>query len=142
MRFGQLQEGAVYRTPIVSVSLDDIVAFAAQWDPQYLHVDPDKAAKGPFHGIIASGMHTVALVMRLWVGQDVWGDDVLAGLRLSAEFVKPLFPDDQLRAEIRVMRLRPHPRRADRGYCDIRIDAFTEQNGAVLKLDVTTLIRR
>lgn len=142
MRFDQLQEGAVYRTPTISVTLNDMVAFATEWDPQYLHIDADKASQGPFQGIIASGMHTVALVMRLWVAQDIWGDDVLAGVQLNAQFVKPLYPDDQLRTEIRVMHLRPHPRRPERGYCDIRIDAFTERNCAVLQLNVTTLIRR
>lgn len=141
MRFDQLQEDAVYRTPVVFVSHDDIVRFATEWDPQYLHLDNAKALVGPFSGIIASGMHTTALGMRSWIAEGIWGDDVLAGVRMHLRFLRPVYPNDRLWTETRIMRLRPH-RIPDRGYCDIRIHVFTERSGPVLQMDVTTLVRR
>ena len=44
-----------------------IIAFAKEFDPQPFHVDPVAAAAGPYGGLIASGWHTAALVMRLLV---------------------------------------------------------------------------
>lgn len=46
---------------------DEIVRFATLYDPQYLHVDPEAAAKGPFGGLIASGWHTVSVGHRKMV---------------------------------------------------------------------------
>ena len=46
----------------------EIVEFARRYDPQQFHVDPDwAAAHGPFGGLIASGWHTAAIMMRLLV---------------------------------------------------------------------------
>ena len=53
---------------------DEIVEFASQWDPQPIHVDPEAAAESVHGGIIASGLHTVAIAMRLWVLE--WLQDV------------------------------------------------------------------
>ena len=43
------------------VTEPEIIEFARQWDPQGFHVDPDVAAAGYFGGIIASGIHTMAI---------------------------------------------------------------------------------
>jgi acyl dehydratase len=53
---------------------EEIIDFAEQWDPQPIHVDPEAAAESVHGGIIASGLHTVAIAMRLWVLE--WLEDV------------------------------------------------------------------
>ncbi|MET3708695.1 MaoC/PaaZ C-terminal domain-containing protein [Arthrobacter sp. UYEF6] len=45
----------------------EIVDFADRFDPQGLHTDTAAAARGPFGGLIASGWHTMALMMRILV---------------------------------------------------------------------------
>lgn len=40
-------------------------------DPQPIHTDPVLAERGPFGGLIASGWHTAALAMRLFVDHYV-----------------------------------------------------------------------
>ena len=47
------------------VEEDDVVDFGRRFDPQPFHVDAEAAAAGPFGGLIASGWHTCALMMRL-----------------------------------------------------------------------------
>ncbi|WP_231502738.1 MaoC/PaaZ C-terminal domain-containing protein [Blastococcus sp. URHD0036] len=49
----------------VSLTEDDVVDFGRRFDPQPFHVDAEAAAAGPFGGLIASGWHTCALMMRL-----------------------------------------------------------------------------
>lgn len=53
---------------------DEIIEFAEQWDPQPIHIDPEAAADSVHGGIIASGLHTVAIAMRVWVLE--WLQDV------------------------------------------------------------------
>ena len=59
--------GSVYEFGHVSLSEDEIVTFAQTYDPQRIHTDPAWAATGPFGGLIASGMQTMAATMRLYV---------------------------------------------------------------------------
>ena len=46
-----------------SISKQEIIDFAIQHDPQYFHVDEDKARTSQFNGLIASGWQTCCIVM-------------------------------------------------------------------------------
>src|SRR5690348_16702701 len=59
--------GATYEFGSVSLDQASIITFAKEFDPQPFHVDPVAAAAGPYGGLIASGWHTAAVVMRLLV---------------------------------------------------------------------------
>lgn len=92
-----LRIGHVYRLGSHSVGEDDVVDFARQWDPQSFHVDAEAAAAGTFGGLIASGIHTLAIFQRLAV-QGAFADwQVIAGRRLlDVEFRRPVRPGDIL----------------------------------------------
>jgi acyl dehydratase len=57
--------GQVYRSGRLRIDKDQIIAFAAQFDPQSYHLDEAAARKSVFGGLAASGWHTAALTMRL-----------------------------------------------------------------------------
>lgn len=65
--FEDFRAGQVFDTPDRPVSGEEIVAFAQAFDPQHFHTDPASAAGSVFGGHVASGWHTAALTMRLWV---------------------------------------------------------------------------
>src|SRR5438128_10977084 len=65
--FEDFHAGQVIGVGTVAVSEEDIIAFARQYDPQPMHVDPAAAANTIYGGLIASGWHTVSLVMRMLV---------------------------------------------------------------------------
>ena len=56
-----------------AVTEEEIVAFAREYDPQPFHLDPEAAAASPFGGLIASGWHTAAIYMGLYV-RNAMGD--------------------------------------------------------------------
>ncbi len=57
--------GAIFEYGEIRVDEPDIIDFARRFDPQDMHVDPDAARRGRFGGLIASGWHTGAIMMRL-----------------------------------------------------------------------------
>ena len=57
--------GAVLTGGVIAVTESEIIDFARRYDPQPMHTDPDFAARGRFGGLIASGWHTGAMMMRL-----------------------------------------------------------------------------
>ena len=80
-----------------TVTKEEIVAFATEYDPQSFHIDEDAAKKSIFGGLIASGWHTGAMVMRLMVDNFVSnvasvGSPGFDDLR----WLKPVRPGDTL----------------------------------------------
>ena len=50
-----------------AITEEEIVRFAREFDPQAFHTDPEAARETPFGGLIASGWHTAALYMGMFV---------------------------------------------------------------------------
>ncbi|TQF65820.1 dehydratase [Rhodococcus spelaei] len=80
-----------------TVSESELVDFATEWDPQDFHTDLAAAEQGYFGGLIASGMHTLAVFQRLSVlgAYRHWGVIGGRGLR-DVRFLRPVRPGDVL----------------------------------------------
>ena len=65
--FDDLKVGMRFKSEATTVSKDDILRFAAEFDPQPFHLDEVAAEKTIFNGLAASGWHTAAIAMRLAV---------------------------------------------------------------------------
>lgn len=50
-----------------TVTEEEIIDFARQFDPQPFHVDQEAAGRSIYGGVIASGWHTCAMMMRMVV---------------------------------------------------------------------------
>lgn len=87
---------------------DGIVAFAEQFDPQPMHVDPDAAAETVHGGLIASGLHTVGVATRLMVEGFLDRAANLGGLGIDdLRFHEAVRPGDVLSARHEVTAKRP-----------------------------------
>jgi acyl dehydratase len=85
------------------VGQQEMIDFALQWDPQGFHTDQDVASTGSFGGVIASGIHTLAILHRMSVlaVQRHWA--VVAGVELrSVRFLAPVRPGANLRGTLRI----------------------------------------
>jgi acyl dehydratase len=65
--FEDLTPGRQFDLGVVEIDLDEMIAFAKRFDPQWYHVDAAAAASSEFGGLIASGFYTVSLFMRAYV---------------------------------------------------------------------------
>ena len=63
--FDDLKLGMRFKSEGMTVSKDDIIRFAAEYDPQPFHLDEEAAKKTILGGLAASGWHTAAIAMRL-----------------------------------------------------------------------------
>jgi len=95
-------------------SVPDIQRFAACFDPQPFHLDPEKARQGPFGGLVASGWQTACEWMRLMV-EDRHGDPALPetgpspGVR-DLKWLKPVYAGDTISFATTVVDKRPTKR--------------------------------
>lgn len=95
-----LEAGTTVDLGITSVTQADIIKFATEFDPLPMHIDPDSAEARAFGGVIASGIHTIALFARQ---QVPWLKcvDVVAGLGIDRlRFPTPLRPDRPIQVSI------------------------------------------
>ena len=81
-----------------TVTEEEILAFAKKYDPQPFHLDREAAKRSIFGGLIASGWHSCAIMMRLSV--EHMRTEQLAGVGSpgidSCRWLKPVRPGDTL----------------------------------------------
>jgi acyl dehydratase len=115
-----------------TLSEEEIVSFARQYDPQPFHVDPDAAAKSIYGGLIASGWQTVLLMMRTMV-DNFLNDSSSQGSPGVDEvrWLRPVRPGDKLNFSSTVLTVKPSNSKPDRGIVQSEWSA-TNQNGEVV----------
>ena len=141
--FEDYQPGAVYEYGYASVTEAEILAFARQFDPQPIHVDPAFAAAGPFGGLIASGWHTAGLMMRLLADNFLSKVASLASPGVDElRWATPLRPGDRLRLRTEIVEARVSRTKPDRGLVRTRAALLNDAGGQVLSLVAMNLIGR
>jgi acyl dehydratase len=141
--FEDYEAGRVYEFGSITVTEEDIIAFAQQFDPQDFHIDPAKAAIGPYKGIIASGWHTTSVAMRLYV--DCYLSHVASLGSPGVDEIRwpnPLRPGDTLRIRVTISEARPSRSKADRGIVRAHVEAINQKDEIVLSMTVVSLLGR
>jgi acyl dehydratase len=127
-----IQVGQKLQVAPVAVTEEDVLEFANRYDPQPMHNDPVAAALGPFGGLIASGWHTAALVMRMIVDAQPLGDNPILGLGVDGiQWPLPVRPGDVLQLEIEVMAITPSRSHPQYGVVKLR-STLRNQHGEVV----------
>ncbi len=126
----------------IRVTEDDVVDFGHRFDPQPFHVDAEAAAAGPFGGLIASGWHTCALMMRLYADEYLspvssLGSPGIDELRWRA----PVRPGDELTLRTAVEDARVSRSKPDRGLLRTRIELVGGDGTVVLSMVAMNLVR-
>jgi acyl dehydratase len=140
--FDDYLPGASYDCGSVSVSEAEIISFATQFDPQPFHVDPAAAARGPFGGLIASGWHTAALVMRQIVDHYLSAEASLGSPGLDElRWPEPFRPGDTLRVRVTAVEARRSASKPDRGILRSLIEAVNQDGRTVMRATATNFLR-
>ncbi len=117
--------------------------YAAEYDPQPIHLDPVAAAAGMFGGIVASGWHTLSATMRLVVRANVFDGAPVVGVGVDrVRYLVPVRAGDSLRARVEVVEARPSGTRPDRGYLVLGVTTLRQDGVAVISQEWTVLVPR
>lgn len=99
-----------------TVTRDEIVAFAREFDPQSFHLDEAAAARSIFGGLVASGWHTASIYMRLLVDGLLCDSASLGSPGIDElRWLRPVRPGDTLDAHATIREVRPSRSKPDRG---------------------------
>lgn len=125
------------------VTEGDVLRFAREFDPQGIHVDPERAAAGPFSGLIASGWHTTAIMMRITATWFLNDTASLASPGVDElRWTRPVRPGDTLSARYEVLERRASRSKPDRGIVRTRVTVLNGRDETVLTLVMMNMLRR
>jgi acyl dehydratase len=127
----------------VLVDEAELVDFGRRFDPQPFHVDRDAAAAGPYGGLIASGWHTCALMMRLFAQEYLSPVSSLGSPGVDElRWIRPVRPGDALSLHTTVEEARLSRSKPDRGLVRTRVELVDPAGEIVLRLLAMNLILR
>lgn len=122
----------------VTVTAEDIIAFAAQFDPQDFHTNPEKAKDTVFGEHVASGWHTAALTMKMLVAAiPPMAGGMIGRTVESMTWPRPVRPGDTLTYEGEILDMRP-TRNPARGLMRVK-NTTLNQNGEIV-MEMTCLV--
>jgi acyl dehydratase len=126
-----------------AVTEANVLRFAREFDPQRIHTDPDAAASGPFGGLIASGWHTGALMMRVFATSYLNDAASLASPGVDElRWTRPVRPGDVLSVQLTVLDARASRSKPDRGIVRTNIEVFNQVDEPVMTMVATNMLRR
>lgn len=120
-----------------------IIEFARQWDPQSFHIDSEFAKTSTYGGLIASGLHTMCVTLRLWLEQGIFRASSLGSPGIGeVQFPRPVRPGDTLRVVTDIVELRLSSSKPDRGIARIRQVTINQRDQQVMEQETVVFLKR
>lgn len=136
------EEGATYRFGAETVSADEIVSFGRSFDMLPFHVDEAAAQKSIFGGLVASGWHSTALMMRMLVLHFFSHKGALGSPGVDTlRWQEPLRPGDRVSMVLTVKSVRPSSSKPDRGTVTLGAEMQNQDGKRVLTADLLAIYR-
>ena len=130
--FDDIKAGDRFKSEPLSVTEKELIEFAHKFDPQMFHLSRRRAERSIFKGLIASGWHTAAMSMRLFVQTLNFAEGAI-GLGVDElRWPNAVRPGDKLTVETEILELRPSRSRPGHGIIRLR-NVTTNQRGEVVQ---------
>jgi acyl dehydratase len=125
------------------VTREEIVAFAAEFDPQPMHLDELAARATPLGGLVASGWHSCCILMRM-LTDGLLNDASFLGAPGVEEvkWLAPLRPGERIALRATVLETRPSGSRPDMGFVKLRLELVDATGKPVMALVVSPMFGR
>ena len=133
--------GAVYEYGRIPVTEAEIIDFARRFDPQNIHVDRERAVRGPFGGLIASGWHTAGMMMRLIVDNFLPKNASLGSPGIDElRWLRPVRPGDVLSVRLSILEATRSRSKPDRGVVRTLCEVLNDDQQVVMSLKAMNII--
>jgi acyl dehydratase len=126
------------------VTREEVLDFARKYDPQPFHLSDEAAATTHFGRLAASGWHTCAMTMSMFVAEMAVQPQASLGAAGVDElrWLKPVYPGDTLRCETEILEVKPSRSRADMGSLKSQMTTYNQHDEPVLRFVALALMRR
>jgi acyl dehydratase len=139
--FEDYEAGSVYEFGSIAVEEAEIIDYARRFDPQVFHTDPEAAKRTVFRGLIASGWHTAAMTMRLFVDHYLsWGASLGSPGIDELRWIMPVRPGDELSIRVTFLEANRSRSKPDRGVIRSFIEVLNQHHEVVLTMKAVNFL--
>src|ERR1700749_1793685 len=140
--FDDLKVGMRFKSESKTVSREETLRFASEFNPQPFHLDDEAAKDTILGGLAASGWHTAAIAMKLATACRPFGPHPLFGAGVDElRWMKPVRPGDTLRLEGEIVELTPS-RTKPIGIARVKWTVFNQAGEAVYTFTPIAIVPR
>src|SRR5213595_3924530 len=140
--FDDLTQGDRFKSATYEVTEEQIISFAREFDPQPFHLDSAVARQTMFKGLIASGWHTAAITMRLFVQTLNFAEGAI-GLGVDElRWPNAVRPGDRLQVETEIVDLRVSRSKPSHGIVRLRNVTVNQRGEIVQTMSASALVLR
>ncbi len=134
--------GSVHEFGTITVEEQEVLDFGRRFVPLSYHVDKEAAKSSIYGGVIASGWHTAALMMRLYTDHYL---SKVANLGSPGcdelRWTKPVFPGDALSIRVTVLDARRSDSKPDRGIVQSLTEVLNQRGEIVVSVKMVNFMR-
>ena len=122
---------------------DEMIAFAAEFDPQPMHLDEAAARATMLGGLAASGWYACCILMRMTVDAFVGNSASMGAPGVDeVRWLRPIRPDDELTLRATVLETRASKSRPDMGFVRFEFELFNAKAERVMVLITSLMLER
>lgn len=126
-----------------TVTRSEIIEFASRYDPQPFHVNEEVASESVFDGLVASGIHTVALCNRMTVDNFFQDTAVAGGPGIEeVSMPRPVESSDTLSVRIEITGKKPLESRPGKGLVKLHQTGLNHRDEIVLEMTSVPFISK
>jgi acyl dehydratase len=135
--------GSVFESEPRRVTREEIVEFAAAFDPQPMHLDEAAARASMLGSLAASGWHSCCLLMRMLSDGFISQSHFMGAPGIEeVRWLKPLRPGESIRARATVLEMRPSRSRPQLGFVRFVFELVDSSDEVLMSLTVSPMFSR
>ena len=132
--FEDFVPGEVTTFGAYTVSKEEVIDFARQFDPQPFHLDEEAGRAALLGGLAASGWHTCSILMRMMFDHFMDGSSSIGSPGIDeVKWIRPVFPGDVLSFRRTILDARPSASKPDRGVVRFRFELMNQKGEVVME---------
>lgn len=134
--------GEAIQSPTYEATSEEIIWFAQRYDPQYYHLDAERAGDSIFGGLVAGGFQTAALAWGLALRTGCFEGTAVAGIGVDElRWLRPLRLGDIVHVEFKLIDGRPSKSRPGIATTRFRYDVINQHREIVLSATFIQMIK-
>ena len=141
LHYEDFSEGSVEDFGPRTITRDEIIAYAKEFDSQPMHLDEEAAKQSLLGGLAASGWHTCCFMFRMLYDHLLKDSASLGSPGIEeTKWLRPVRPDTALTLRVEILDKRVSKSRPEMGLVRIRAQLLDEKSAAVIDQTSTLLI--
>lgn len=133
LTFEDFKPGTAMTYGRYAVTLDEIRAYASEYDPQPMHLDAVAAQRSLLGGLAASGWHSCCMMMRMLTDSFLINTSCMGAPGVDeVRWLKPVYPGDVLTVRHTVLSSKVSQSKPNRGFVSFHFEMLNQNGDVVL----------